>query len=113
VVSARTPSSASTRTPSLVRVGMISSRNSPRACAAAARSWERAAKASWSARETPYLAATFSDVVPIGTRQSRARGHSPTASKSTTGVASVMLLKLMLSTPAPMPASITPALMAP
>ena len=57
VVSGRTPSSVSTTSGSPLRwgtsTGTISSANLPSLMAAAARSWERALKASWRSRETP------------------------------------------------------------
>src|SRR5450759_3142452 len=45
--------------------GRISSLNLPAFCAASVFSCEASAKASWSARVTPYLAATFSAVTPM------------------------------------------------
>ena len=45
--------------------GTISSRKRPAFCAASQRAWLRAAKASWSARETPKSAATLSAVSGI------------------------------------------------
>ena len=57
VVSGRTPSSVSTTSGSPLRwgtlTGTISSANFPSLMAAAARSWERAPKASWRSRDTP------------------------------------------------------------
>ena len=43
----------------------ISSANAARAASVAARRWDSAANSSCSARETPYLAATFSAVTPM------------------------------------------------
>ena len=76
MVSPRTPSSASSRSeardslPAITAVvststGTSSPANQPSAWARAARRWLSAAKASWSARETPYFFATSSAVMPI------------------------------------------------
>ena len=65
VVPGRGPSSRLTTVPSGSVTGTISRSNVPSSCAATARSCERLAYASWSSRETPYFAATFSAVRPI------------------------------------------------
>lgn len=65
IVVSRGCSSRSTMTTSLrpaTGTGTISRASRPLAAAAAARAWERRAKASWSARPMPSRAATFSAV---------------------------------------------------
>ena len=76
-VSRRTPSSRvnvtsrvvffpfSFNSSNLTLSGTISSSKRPSSCAAAARLWERSAKASCSSRVTPYLRATFSVASPM------------------------------------------------
>ena len=73
----RGPSSLLTTVPSGSVTGTISRSKMPVSWAATARSCERLAYASWSSRETPYFAATFSAVMPIAMYASGSPGSLP------------------------------------
>mmetsp|Transcript_5173 Transcript_5173/g.18074 ORF Transcript_5173/g.18074 Transcript_5173/m.18074 type:complete len:318 (+) Transcript_5173:16-969(+) len=85
----------------LVVTGTISSRKRPAARAAAARACDRAAISSCCSRVTPNLAATFSEVTPMGIMQFCASLDSP--SRGFAPPSHAMGLVVMVSTPAPMP----------
>lgn len=95
----------------LALIGTISDLKYPFFCAAAAFLWELTANSSRTFLSKPYLAATLSEVLPIGIRQFLAVSWSKISSASFDGSNdSCMLYRDMLSTPHPRPISMIPAL---
>mmetsp|Transcript_3178 Transcript_3178/g.8233 ORF Transcript_3178/g.8233 Transcript_3178/m.8233 type:complete len:203 (+) Transcript_3178:829-1437(+) len=114
VVPARGPSSAETTVPSSSVTGTISSANLPLACAASAFACDSTPIWSCSSRVMPYRSATFSAVMPMGTRHCAASGLDTTSLRLSGGCSLGLAPPplLMLSTPAAMPTLIWPAWMA-
>mmetsp|Transcript_3368 Transcript_3368/g.6272 ORF Transcript_3368/g.6272 Transcript_3368/m.6272 type:complete len:231 (-) Transcript_3368:111-803(-) len=117
----RMPSSAVTVTvrslPSLsfttVVTGTISSAYRPSSCARHALRWDSTAILSCMSRVMPYAAATFSEVMPMGSRQLRACSLASTAGDILAGsMEFIMSARDMVSTPPARPHSYSPALMA-